>query len=83
LVLPYLTCPSFHHIWTDPWPYNHVEDDPLNQNCPGLDTSLPLGYEVKLLFAVLGSILFIGIGVTGYAIIKFTKDDHDGYEPIE
>lgn len=81
--LPKLTCKSFHHIWRDPFPYSHVDDIPLNQNCPGLDVAEPLSGPVIALFIGLGAILLLGVGGAIYAIVSLTKSDDDGYEPIE
>ncbi|QDS67440.1 hypothetical protein FKW77_000400 [Venturia effusa] len=74
---------DFHHIWRDPWPYSHVDNIPLNQNCPGLDVAEPLSNPVIALFIGLGVILLLGVGSAIYAIIRLTKNHNDGYEPIE
>ncbi|TID27375.1 hypothetical protein E6O75_ATG00142 [Venturia nashicola] len=62
---------------------DHVDDNPLNQNCPGLDISEPLSGPVIALFIGLGVILLLGVGGAIYAIFRLTKGDDDGYEPIE
>lgn len=38
---------------------------------------------VIALFIGLGAILLLGVGGAVYAIIRLTKSDDDGYEPIE
>ncbi|KAE9990997.1 hypothetical protein EG327_000654 [Venturia inaequalis] len=62
---------------------DHVDDIPLNQNCPGLDISEPLSGPVIALFIALGAILLLGVGGAIYAIARLTKSVDDGYEPIE
>lgn len=60
-----------------------MDDIPIDQNCPGLDTRAPLSGGVIALFLGLGVVLLLGVAGAIYAIVRLTKSEDDGYEPIE
>ncbi|KAF2435251.1 hypothetical protein EJ08DRAFT_605092 [Tothia fuscella] len=70
---------DYHHIWEDPYPYTHVNNVLINQECPGLDTHP----EDKYLIIGLVVVLVLGVIGAGVAFWKFRERDDDGYEVIE
>jgi hypothetical protein len=77
--MSYFPLCSYRHIWTDPYPYTHVEDNLISQECPGLDTHP----EDKWL--IIGVLVVLGLGVVGCGVaVWFFRDrGDDGYETIE